>query len=189
MNHKALIASMTLTMLAPTSMVAAHSSTAFLAQSANNTSQPETTAAPIRNIKEWDLSKKSLAIDGYDPVAYFPEGGSKPTKGKKSITLTYKGVNYRFASAANREAFEKNPSKYEPAFGGWCAWAMSKGTKTEINPKTYIIKDDRLYLFYNGLFGNTKDDWEKGNHASLSDQADAEWKTISGESPRLPTNP
>lgn len=189
MNRKVLIVSLVLTMLAPTSIATAHSSNAAVSQSASITAQPENSTEPIRNIKEWDLSKKSLAIDGYDPVAYFPEGGAKPTKGKKSITLTYKGVDYRFATTANREAFKKNPSKYEPAFGGWCAWAMAKGTKTEINPKTYIIKDNRLYLFYNGLFGNTKDDWENENHETLSNQADAQWKTISGESPRLLTKP
>lgn len=147
-------------------------------------SQSQKTAEPVRNIAEWDLSKKSLAIDGYDPVAYFPEGGSKPSKGKKSITHTHLGADYRFASEENKAAFIANPSKYEPAYGGWCSWAMSKGSKTEIDPKTYIIKDDRLFLFYKGVFGNTKTDWEKGDHNSLSTQADSEWKTISGESPR-----
>ncbi|MBO6513862.1 MAG: hypothetical protein JJ974_07865 [Phycisphaerales bacterium] len=145
-------------------------------------------AQPIRNISEWDLSKKSLAIDGYDPVAYFPEGGSKATKGKKSITLTHKGVDYRFASEANKAAFIANPSKYEPAYGAWCAWAMSRGSKTEVDPKSFIVKDDRLFLFYKGVFGNTKKDWQKGDHKKLSSQADQEWKSISGESPRPHTD-
>ncbi len=146
-------------------------------------SQTPTKTEPIRNIAEWDLSKKSLAIDGYDPVAYFPEAGVKPTKGKKSITLDYKGVTYRFASEDNKATFVTNPQKFEPAYGGWCAWAMSKGSKTEINPKYFIVKDDRLFLFYKGVFGNTKEDWQKGDHAELSTTADSEWLSISGESP------
>lgn len=159
------------------------------AQPAQADSQSQRIAEPIRTIAEWDLSKKSLAIDGYDPVAYFPEGGSKPTKGKKSISHTHLGVDYRFASEKNKAAFIANPSKYEPAYGGWCAWAMSKGSKTEIDPKTYIVKDDRLFLFYKGVFGNTKKDWERGDHDTLTTQADSEWKAISGESPKPTPSP
>jgi beta-xylosidase len=62
---------------------------------------------------------------------------------------------------------------------------MSDGEKTEIDPKTFIVKDDRLYLFYNGIWGNTKKDWLKGDHDQLADDADKNWKDISGESPRL----
>ncbi len=147
-----------------------------------------TEESPVRNINEYDLNKKkdNLAIDGYDPVAYFPESGSKATKGSKKITYTYKQVTYRFSNEDNKKLFIANPARYEPAYGGWCAWAMSRGSKTEINPKTFIVKEGRLYLFYNGLFGNTKDDWEKGSHTELSTSADDKWLEISGESPRTP---
>ncbi|MEL6499597.1 MAG: YHS domain-containing (seleno)protein [Planctomycetota bacterium] len=136
-----------------------------------------------RNISEWDLNKKKLAIDGYDPVAYFAEGGGKAKKGKKNITHTHKGVTYRFATAKNRDLFKASPDRYEPQYGGWCAWAMSQGGKTEINPKSFIVKDDKLFLFYDGLFGDTKKDWKKGNHASLVTKADGEWNGMSGELP------
>lgn len=143
--------------------------------------------SPVRAIEHYDLEKKkdNLAIEGYDPVAYFKEGGGKATKGKKSISTTYKQVTYTFASEENRKLFVANPAKYEPAYGGWCAWAMTSGDKTEIDPKTFIVKNDRLYLFYNGFFGNTKKDWEKGDHDALSSEADRAWKGISGESPRV----
>ncbi len=62
---------------------------------------------------------------------------------------------------------------------------MTSGDKTEIDPKNFIVKNDRLYLFYNGFFGNTKKDWEKGDHDALSSEADRAWKGISGESPRV----
>jgi YHS domain-containing protein len=137
----------------------------------------------LRNIKEWDVKSGKPAIDGYDPVAYFPEGGGKPTKGDKKFEYTYKGVLYRFASQKNLDLFKQAPDRYEPAHGGWCSWAIRTGDKTEINPKTFIVKNDRLYLFYNGLLGNTKKDWEKGNHDTLLAEADGAWKKISSEEP------
>jgi YHS domain-containing protein len=137
-----------------------------------------------RNIKEWSLNK-GLAIQGYDPVAYFPEGGGKPMKGQNSIKLTRDGVTYHFANEQHRALFKNNPDRYEPAYGGWCAWAMREGTKTEIDPQTFIVKDDRLLLFYNGFWGNTKKSWEKeGTHAGNIKLADTNWKKISGEAPR-----
>ena len=143
--------------------------------------------SPVRAVDHHDLNKKkgNLAIKGYDPVAYFGEGGGKATKGKKSISTKYKNITYYFSSEANKKLFLADPAKYEPAFGGWCAWAMSTGEKTSVNPKTFIVKNNRLYLFYNGVFGNTKKEWSKGNHTELSATADTEWKTISGESPRI----
>jgi YHS domain-containing protein len=164
-----------------------------LAQPMQDTAPKATTVAPspVRAISHYDLNEKkdNLAIDGYDPVAYFKEGGGKPAKGSKRIRTTYKEVTYHFANEENKARFEADPARYEPAYGGWCAWAMTSGEKTEINPKTFIVRDNRLYLFYNGFFGNTKKDWEKGEHDTLSQAADSQWKTISGESPRVRPTP
>lgn len=124
-----------------------------------------------------------LAIDGYDPVAYFPEGGGKPAKGKKELSLTHRGVTYRFANAANRDAFKASPDKYEPAYGGWCAYAMADDRRVEIDPKAFKITDGRLYLFYRDLFTDTRDPWNK-DEAGLTAKADAAWKKFSGEEPR-----
>ncbi|MEM1424370.1 MAG: YHS domain-containing (seleno)protein [Planctomycetota bacterium] len=137
-----------------------------------------------RNIDEWDLPKNKLAIGGYDPVAYFPEGGSKATKGSKKITAQYRGVTYRFKTDANKERFLANPTRYEPAHGGWCSYAMLEGEKTEPDPKNYIVKGDRLFLFYKGFFGDTKKEWEKTDHQTSANTSDASWKTISGEEKR-----
>ena len=137
-----------------------------------------------RNTKEWSLNK-GVAIQGYDPVSYFPEGGGKPLKGDKKILLKRGDVTYYFASKEHRDLFKANPERYEPAYGGWCAWAMREGSKTEIDPKTFILKNDRLFLFYNGFWGNTKESWEKkGKHELLAKLADEHWKKISSEDPR-----
>ncbi|MCA9293026.1 MAG: hypothetical protein KDA20_04350 [Phycisphaerales bacterium] len=142
---------------------------------------------PVRNPEQYNLPKQStLAIEGYDPVAYFPEGGGKPTKGANSIALDYMGVTYRFVSDAHRELFKKNPKRYEPAFGGWCAYAMADGDKVEVDPKSFLIEDNRLLLFYDGFLADTRAKWTKSlkKNKPLAPDADQHWLTISGESPR-----
>ena len=90
--------------------------------------------------------KKGLAIDGYDPVAYFTR--EKAMKGSPDVSYVYKGVEYRFVTVGNRDLFKADPGKYEPEYGGWCAYAMGDdGTKYSINPETFKIVDGKLYLF------------------------------------------
>ena len=140
-----------------------------------------------RNTPSWNLEKKShLGIEGYDPVSYFPEGGGTPAKGDKAISTEYRGAVYYFTSTAHRDAFVADPAKYEPAYGGWCAWAMREGEKVEVDPKSFIVKDGRLFLFYDGILANTRSKWLKGDHAAESAAADASWLKLSGEAARMP---
>jgi YHS domain-containing protein len=123
---------------------------------------------------EFNLENR-IAIQGYDPVAYF---NGKPSKGKNEISTTYQGVVYYFSTQTNKEAFVKNPTNYEPQFGGWCAFAMgSSGEKVEINPETFKILNGKLYLFYNAYFSNTLRSWNK-DEVNLKKKADANWKKI-----------
>jgi len=116
------------------------------------------------------------AIQGYDPVAYFTEG--KAVKGSKDLSVYHQGVTYYFSSVSNKEEFKKNPSKYEPEYGGWCAYAMgAKGEKVSVDPKTFKIVNGKLYLFYNRLFNNTLTDWNK-DEPDLKRKADANWQKI-----------
>lgn len=142
-------------------------------------------------LKHYDLGKENLAIGGYDPVAYFPAHGGKATKGSKKITVKHEGVLYRFASETNKKAFLADPGKFEPMYGGWCAWAMSdgKGSKTEPNPKSFTVEDGRLYLFYDGFWGDTKKSWKKkGSAPKLKASSDKNWTRISGETKRTGTS-
>ncbi|MEP7164365.1 MAG: YHS domain-containing (seleno)protein [Ferruginibacter sp.] len=118
-----------------------------------------------------------IAIQGYDPVAYFKEG--KAIKGKKELgNVFYEGISYRFSSAENKEAFKKNPAAYEPQYGGWCAYAMGNdGSKVNVDPETFKIVSGKLYLFYNRLFNNTLKSWNK-NESTLKQHADANWQKI-----------
>lgn len=117
--------------------------------------------------------EKGLALQGYDPVSYFVEG--KAIKGLKSVALYHQGVTYWFTNNSHKELFKKNPSKYEPAYGGWCAYAMgAKGEKVEVDPETFKIVDGRLLLFYNKFFNNTLVTWNK-EEQTLKAKADANW--------------
>jgi YHS domain-containing protein len=119
--------------------------------------------------------KKEGAIEGYDPVSYF-EG--KPKEGESNLSYVFKGVRYQFSSASNLSKFKINPEKYEPAYGGWCAYAMGEtGEKVKIDPETFKIIDGKLYLFYNFWGNNTLTDWNK-NEKSLKTKADQNWKKL-----------
>ena len=123
----------------------------------------------------FNLDKKT-AIQGYDPVAYFKQG--KAVKGKPELSAVNEGVVYNFSTSANKEAFTKNPSAYEPQYGGWCAYAMgANGEKVEINPETFKITDGKLYLFYNAYFNNTLKTWNQAEN-TLKPKADANWEEI-----------
>jgi YHS domain-containing protein len=120
-----------------------------------------------------NVNSKGLAIDGYDPVAYF---AGKPQKGNRDNVFTYKGVTYYFANKSNEAIFTKTPDKYVPAYGGWCAYAMgAKGEKVEVDPETFKIVDGQLLLFYNAYFNNTLTDWNKDEN-NLKQKAAINWK-------------
>jgi YHS domain-containing protein len=127
--------------------------------------------------KEYNLGKGRLALAGYDPVSYFD---GAPAEGKAGISLDHGGAVYRFATEENKAKFAADPTKYKPAYGGWCATAMAEGDKVEIDPKNYKITGGRLFLFYNGFWGDAKKKWVK-DESKLTRSADAAWKKIAGE--------
>lgn len=135
--------------------------------------------SPEKRVEHFNL-KKTIAISGYDAVSYF---SNNPAKGSSDFSHTHNGVIYLFASTDNKKTFMANPSKYEPAYGGWCAYAMSldKSSKVAINPKTYKIIDDKLFLFYNKLGINTKEKWDKEGELKLKTNADKNWNNIISE--------
>lgn len=116
-----------------------------------------------------------MALQGYDVVSYF---FNKPLKGISKFTTNHKGITYYFSSEKNLELFKSNPEIYEPAYGGWCAYAMgAKGEKVEVDAENYIVANGRLYLFYKNFFSNTKDDWKK-DEKNLNKKADSNWLSI-----------
>ncbi|MCA9693832.1 MAG: hypothetical protein KC636_29870 [Myxococcales bacterium] len=152
------------------------------------TPAPEDASAHASVVDEHYNLNDGLAIQGYDPVAYFPEGGGKPTKGSPEFAHTHEGVTYHFASAEHLERFKQDPAKYEPAFGGWCAYAMGKtGRKVKINPESAKIQDGRLLLFYATSLADTREKWNEDDSDRLLLQADSEWYGKTGQCLRAET--
>jgi len=114
-----------------------------------------------------------IALQEFDPVSYFK--GTRPVKGKSEFRHIHQGITYFFANADNREEFKRSPSKYEPAYGGWCAYAMAEdGSRVKVNATTYKIIDGKLHLFFNFSANNTLLKWNK-NERKFKTQADANW--------------
>ena len=121
-------------------------------------------------------TKKGYAIEGYDLVSYFE---NKAEKGNKAYTTTYDGAKFMFTSQAHLDTFLEMPEHYLPQYGGYCAYAIAeKSKKVSINPKTFEIRDNKLYLFYNSWGNNTLKLWQKNILKGLQKKADQHWDTI-----------
>jgi YHS domain-containing protein len=135
---------------------------------------PGLSQASLR-VKHFNL-EKGLALQGYDPVAYFTQ--NKPIKGKSGLEYNHEGITYRFSSPANLDLFKQDPHKYEPQYGGWCAYAMgATNEKVEIDPETFKIVNGKLYLFYHSWINNTLLKWND-DETVLRTNADKNWKNI-----------
>lgn len=102
------------------------------------------------------------AINGYDPVAYFIE--EQAVKGSEAFTHTWNDATWYFASQKNLSLFTDNPEKFSPQFGGYCAFAVSKGFTANVDPEAFALRDGRLYMFSEPKF---RDEWLKGENVSV----------------------
>lgn len=126
--------------------------------------------------KNFNLSQSNLAIQGYDPVAYFTD--NKAVEGSRNFAIVHEGVLYYFSSQQHKDLFKASPTKYEPQYGGWCAYAMgATGEKVEIDPETFKIFNGKLYLFYHSWSNNTLPKWNK-DEANLKLKAEVNWQRI-----------
>ena len=117
-------------------------------------------------------STPGVAIHGYDPVAYFTQG--KPVKGSDAFTHDWNGVAWRFANAQNRDAFAAEPARYAPQYGGYCAYAVSKGYTAKIEPDAWSVVDGKLYLNFDR---NVRAIWNKDQPGYI-EKANANWPGI-----------
>jgi YHS domain-containing protein len=113
-----------------------------------------------------------VAVKGYDPVAYFVEG--KPVKGSGKYEHKWMGAKWRFSSAENRELFAKNPEKYAPQYGGYCAYAVSQGAIADIDPTAWKIVNGKLYLNLNHAVARI---WRKDIPGYIV-KADKNWPAV-----------
>ena len=117
--------------------------------------------------------KNGIGAQGYDVVSFF---NGKPEKGSESHTSSYNDAKYFFGSLENKEKFEASPESYTPQYGGFCAIAMSEGAEADPNPKSWEVRDGKLYFFTRKLFGiiDAKRQWVK-KPEELRALADTAW--------------
>ena len=130
------------------------------------------TAAFAQNKTLQNLDKQGVAIQGYDPVAFITQG--KPVKGQPQFESTYRGAKYLFASAEDKATFDANPAKYEPQFGGFCAYAVSEGHTAPVKIEAFMIVNGRLLMQYDL---DIKKTFEKDPQGRLA-KADKNWPGI-----------
>ena len=116
----------------------------------------------------------NTAIGGYDVVAYFDQG--EAVRGSDEFATEWKGAEWRFASREHLAAFEAEPERYAPQYGGHCAWAAAKGYIASGDPRQWSIVDGRLFLNYNA---QVRQQWYPDRHA-LIEQGDANWPELAG---------
>ena len=114
----------------------------------------------------------NIAIEGYDPVAYFQQ--NQAVEGSKKFQHEWQGAKWNFSSAENRDLFAANPEKFAPQYGGYCAYAVSQNTTAGIDPDQFTILDGKLYLNYNAKIQKK---WEQ-NRAAYIEQADKNWPKV-----------
>jgi YHS domain-containing protein len=119
-----------------------------------------------------NVDQNGVALQGYDPVAYFTDG--RPIKGTQELAASYNGATYYFASAEHKAQFEREPGKYAPSFGGFCAFAVSRGTTAPTSVDAFQIINGHLVLQNNKDVLKRWQEDPKGNF----EKAEANWRQI-----------
>ena len=118
----------------------------------------------------------NTAIHGYDVVNYFTN--EKAIKGKKEFEYEWKDAVWRFSTVENLEKFKSEPEKYEPQYGGYCAWAASLNKVAPIDPHQFTLYEEKLYFNFNR---KTRKNWLKDKDTYIA-KADENWpKLLTGE--------
>lgn len=117
-------------------------------------------ASQVDAVDAVDL-QKGFALKGYDPVAYFADG--RPTAGDTRISYRWHGATWLFSTSEHRAAFALDPARYAPQFGGYCAFAVSRGTTADGDPFRWAVVGDKLYLNNNALAMKFWDEDRPGN--------------------------
>jgi hypothetical protein len=112
-----------------------------------------------------------VAVQGYDVVAYTTGAA---VRGTPEFEHRWNGARWQFASAANRDRFAASPETHAPQFGGYCAWAVSRGYTADIDPGAFSVVNGKLYLNYSK---SVRRQWERDVPGNIS-RAEANWPGV-----------
>ena len=130
-----------------------------------------------QNKKAYNIDNSNIGLEGYSPVSYLDLGLAQ--KGIKQFKSEYDKVVYYFTSAEQKEVFDKNPQKYLPQYGGYCAFGVYAGAKFRPDPNKFIVKDGKYFLYLYNLELDAQQLWlAENNHSKLMKKADENWKSL-----------
>ncbi len=125
-----------------------------------------------------NIDNSNIALQGFSPVSYLDLGLAQ--KGTKNYKSEYKKVVYYFTSADQKTTFDKNPGKYLPQYGGFCAFGTYAGAKFRVDPNKFIVNNGKYFLYLNNVELDAKQLWlAENNHSKLTGVADKNWKKLS----------
>jgi len=126
--------------------------------------------------KAINIDDSKIALQGYSPVSYLDLELAQ--KGKKQFKTVHKNVAYYFTSSDQKATFDKNPQKYLPQYGGFCAFGVYVGAKFRVDPNKFVVSNNKYYLFLNDLEVDAKQLWIAENHSKLVNTANKNWKLL-----------
>lgn len=135
---------------------------------ANEASEPQ--MSPIQKTDE------GVAIDGYDPVAYFDQ--SEAVKGSSIHSCEYLNTTWHFSSAENRDKFLENPDRFVPQYGGYCAHSITNKKVIRSNPESFAVVDDKLYFYRNDRLQKKDGKADENIFAKKKSKRDSNWLTF-----------
>ncbi|GHE66461.1 MULTISPECIES: YHS domain-containing (seleno)protein [Roseivirga] len=125
----------------------------------------------------YNIDNSNIALQGYSPVSYLDLGLAQ--RGLKEYKSEHDKVVYYFTSAEQKQKFDRNPEKYLPQYGGYCAFGVYAGAKFRPDPNKFIVKDGKYFLFLYNLELDAQQLWLKeNNHAGLMKKADDNWAKL-----------
>ena len=125
-----------------------------------------------------NIDNSNIALSGYSPVSYLDLGLAQI--GNKAYKSEHKKITYYFTSQEQKKKFDKNPERYLPQYGGYCAFGTYAGAKFRVDPNKFLVKDGKYYLFLNDVELDAKQLWlAENNHSKLKSTADTNWKKLS----------
>lgn len=152
------------------------------AEPADPTGPPVATVAAVESasrayLHSYNLPGHGVAIEGFSPVSYF---AGRAERGSALFAVEHDDVTYHLTDAEQVAAFRSDPSKYVPAFGGWCAFGMAVSDKFPVDPANFQIVGGRLFLFLRNSGVDARELWNDGNEAELLEKARRHWKKVQG---------
>lgn len=124
-----------------------------------------------------NIDNSNIALQGYSAVSYLDLGLAQ--KGNKAYKSTHEKIDYYFTSADQKSKFDKNPSKYLPQYGGYCAFGTYAGAKFRVDPNKFIVEDGKYFLFLNNVELDAKGLWlNEKDHNKLMTKADKNWSKL-----------